>query len=129
MTHAESELAAGRVAAFHGRPADGVVPLQAVVRVARERGDLDASYEAAWLLGVCQSSAGSFGSALAVLGPLARDPSEWSPASSARPHFSALSATTIASVYRQLSMHTQAQPKDEWALARSRDGSVALFDS
>ncbi|MEI6621796.1 MAG: hypothetical protein WCP28_07820 [Actinomycetes bacterium] len=129
MTDAEPELAVGRIAAFHGRPIDGVEPLQNAVQIAIDSGVLDLGYEAAWLLGVCHSSAGHYGSALAVLGPLARDSSSWSPASPERPHFSALAATTIASVYRQLSMHTQAQPKDEWALNRSGDDPIATFDA
>lgn len=121
-------LELGRIAAFNGRPADGIEPLTTAIRRADEVDDSDARYEASWLLGVCQAAAGCYGAALAVLVPLAGDASSRSPQSPARPHYSALAATTIASIYRQLSMHTRAQSNDEWALSQSTGDQVVEFD-
>ena len=64
-------LAAGERAAFHGRPAAGIPPLQQAVETAHESGRDDEATAAAWLLGVALGAAGKYGSALAVLEPLA----------------------------------------------------------
>ena len=64
-------LAAGERAAFHGRPSAGVAPLQQAVEVGARRGRDDEATAAAWLLGVSLGAAGRYGSALAVLEPLA----------------------------------------------------------
>ena len=63
-------LVAGERAAFHGRPVDGVDPLQRAVETARAH-DLESEAAAAgWLLGVCHATAGRYGTALDVLDPL-----------------------------------------------------------
>ena len=93
-------LAAGERAAFHGRPAPGVDPLRRATELAAAEGLVAEASAATWLLGVCLSSAGRFGSALDVLAPLV---SESATAESRM--LGALAAATTASVHRQLGRH------------------------
>ena len=57
-------LAAGERAAFHGRPAAGVGPLQRAVELAHGTGREAEATAAAWLLGVCLGAGGLYGSAM-----------------------------------------------------------------
>src|SRR5262249_11851989 len=73
-------LGAGERAAFHGRPAAGVPPLQQAVEVAHANGHDDEATAAAWLRGVALGAAGRYGSALAVLEPMSERASTTHPA-------------------------------------------------
>ena len=119
-------MAAGERAAFHGRPASGVASLQTAFEQAKEQGRDAEATAAAWLLGVCLGAAGKFGSALAVLEPLATQSGTKAPE---RRLFAALAAASGASVHRQLGQHTAAQAMDEQALALAEDGPEATFDA
>jgi tetratricopeptide (TPR) repeat protein len=119
-------LAAGERAAFHGRPASGVPPLQQAVEAAHESGRDDEATAAAWLLGVALGAAGRYGSALAVLEPLAERAAVDHPA---RRLFASLAASTAASVHRQLGRHAAARELDEQAEALAGDAAEALFDA
>jgi tetratricopeptide (TPR) repeat protein len=121
-----SLLAAGERAAFHGRPASGVPPLQQAVEAAHESGRDDEATAAAWLLGVALGAAGRFGSALAVLEPLAERAAVDHPA---RRLFASLAASTAASVHRQLGRHAHARELDEQAEELAGDAAEALFDA
>jgi tetratricopeptide (TPR) repeat protein len=119
-------LAAGERAAFHGRPASGVPPLQQAVEAAHESGRDDEATAAAWLLGVALGACGRYGSALAVLEPLAERAAVDHPA---RRLFASLAASTAASVHRQLGRHAAARELDEQAEALAGDAAEALFDA
>jgi len=119
-------LAAGERAAFHGRPASGVATLQLAFDQARAAGRGAEATAAAWLLGVCLGAAGKFGSALAVLDPLAAQQGTDVPE---RRLFAALAAATSASVRRQLGQHAAAEAMDERALALADGGPEATFDA
>ena len=119
-------LAAGERAAFHGRPASGVPPLQQAVEAAHESGRDDEATAAAWLLGVALGACGRYGSALAVLEPLAERAAVDHPA---RRLFASLAASTAASVYRQLGRHEAARDLDEQAQTLAGDAAEALFDA
>ena len=119
-------LAAGERAAFHGRPASGVPPLQQAVEAAHESGRDDEATAAAWLLGVALGASGRYGSALAVLEPLAERAAVDHPA---RRLFASLAASTAASVHRQLGRHAAARELDEQAEALAGDAAEALFDA
>jgi tetratricopeptide (TPR) repeat protein len=119
-------LAAGERAAFHGRPASGVATLQSAFEQARAEGRGAEATAAAWLLGVCLGAAGKFGSALAVLDPLAAQDGADIPE---RRLFAALAAATSASVRRQLGQHDAAKVMDERALALADGGAEATFDA
>jgi tetratricopeptide (TPR) repeat protein len=119
-------LAAGERAAFHGRPAAGVAPLQRAVEAAHAAGRDDEATAAAWLLGVALGAAGRYGSALAVLDPLAEHGAAAPPA---RRLFAALAAATAASVHRQLGRHAAARTLDDRALALAGDSAEAVFDA
>lgn len=117
-------LAQGERAAFHGRPDAGVAPLERAVDAASGAG-LDAEATAAgWLLGVCLSSAGRYGAALAVLEPLVG-----TAGTPERQVLAALSGATVASIHRQLGRHSVAQGYDEMALAGSGGAGEAGFDA
>jgi tetratricopeptide (TPR) repeat protein len=118
-------LAAGERAAFHGRPATGVPPLQKAVETARASGRDDEATAAAWLLGVALGAAGKYGSALAVLEPL----TESGPVQPARRLFASLAASTAGSLHRQLGRHLAARHMDEQALELAGDAPEALFDA
>lgn len=118
-------LATGERAAFHGRPAAGVAPLQRAVELAHAQGRDAEATAAAWLLGVCLGAAGRYGAATAVLEPLAN-------ANSAEPErrlFSSLAAATLASVYRQLGRHADGRAIDTRALELAEDAEEARFDA
>lgn len=119
-------LAAGERAAFHGRPAAGIPPLQQAVETAHESGRDDEATAAAWLLGVALGAAGKYGSALAVLEPLADRAAVDHPA---RRLFASLAASTAASVHRQLGRHAAARVLDEQAESLAGDAPEALFDA
>jgi tetratricopeptide (TPR) repeat protein len=117
-------LAAGERAAFHGRPAAGVEPLQRAVETATRAGLPAEASAAGWLLGVCLASAGRYGAALTVLEPLVAE--QDSPESRV---LAALAGATVASVHRQLGRHAVAQGYDEMALAASEGAGEAGFDA
>jgi tetratricopeptide (TPR) repeat protein len=117
-------LAAGERAAFHGRPGAGVDPLRRAVDVARAGGLTAEAAAAGWLLGVCLSSAGRYGTALEVLDPLVAG--EGTPESQV---LAALASATTASIHRQLGRHAVAQGYDERALAGSQGSGEAGFDA
>lgn len=119
-------LATGERAAFHGRPAAGVGPLQRAVETAHASGRDDEATAAAWLLGVSLGAAGRYGSALAVLGPLVEHGASAPPA---RRLFAALAAATAASVHRQLGRHAAGRVLDEQALALAGGAPEAVFDA
>ena len=121
----EELLAAGERAAFHGRPADGCAPLKQAIVLASELDDEVSVVAATWLLGVCFGASGLYGSAMAVLGPLAAD--------AAGAHggsvFGSLAASTLASVNRQLGRHSEALEIDDYALVLAGDSAEAQFDA
>jgi tetratricopeptide (TPR) repeat protein len=121
-----SLLSAGERAAFHGRPVAGVAPLQQAVEAAHAAGRDDEATAAAWLLGVALGAAGRYGSALAVLEPLAERAAVDHPA---RRLFASLACSTAASVQRQLGRHAVARSQDERALALAGGAEEAVFDA
>ena len=64
MPHVDEELtdllATGERAAFHGRPAAGVAPLQRAVELAHGSGHDAEATAAVWMLGVCLGAAGRY---------------------------------------------------------------------
>ena len=123
-------LAAGERAAFHGRPDAGVAPLRTAVELAVAE-DLPAEAAAAgWLLGVCLSSAGRYGAALAVLDPVVASAGSGADDETAEARLlGALAAATVASIHRQLGRHSVAQGYDDTALAVSDGAGEAGFDA
>jgi hypothetical protein len=119
-------LAAGERAAFHGRPASGIGALESAFEQAKEQGRDAEATAAAWLLGVCLGAAGKFGSALAVLEPLAAQSGTDIPE---RRLFAALAAASAASVHRQLGQHESAKRLDEQGLALAEGGPEPTFDA
>ena len=119
-------LAAGERAAFHGRPAGGIGALESAFEQAKEQGRGAEATAAAWLLGVCLGAAGKFGSALAVLEPLAAQSGTDIPE---RRLFAALAAASAASVHRQLGQHESAKALDEQGLALAEGGAEPTFDA
>jgi tetratricopeptide (TPR) repeat protein len=117
-------LAVGERAAFHGRPSAGVQALQKAVVTARESGREAEATAAAWLLGVTLGASGRYGSALTVLDALRSDASGVE-----RRLFASLSASTAASLHRQLGRHEAALALDEQALELADGASEALFDA
>ncbi len=121
-----SVLAAGERAAFHGRPAAGIEPLERAVALAGDLG-LDTERAAAgWLLAVCHSAAGHLGRALITLAPVTTVAQG---ASSDRRLLGALAEATHASVCRQLGRHAEARAHDEQALALSDGRDEGGFDA
>lgn len=118
-------LATGERSAFHGRPSAGVAPLQRAVALAHARGHDAEATAAAWLLGVCLSAAGRYGSAIVVLEPLASS----APPEADRRLFASLAAATLGSVSRQLGRHAEGRAVDERALALAGDAPEARFDA
>ena len=119
-------LATGERAAFHGRPASGVVALELAFEKAREDGLGAEATAAAWLLGVCLAAVGRFGGSLAVLDPLVAAGTSDSPE---RRLFAALAASTSAAVRRQLGQPDLARDLDESALVFSGGAPEAAFDA
>ena len=119
-------LAAGERAAFHGRPASGVIALELAFEQARTEGKGAEATAAAWLLGVCLEAVGKFGSSLAVLEPLIAGGTSEIPE---RRLFAALAASTSAAVRRQLSQPDEARRLDEAALAFGDGAPEAGFDA
>jgi hypothetical protein len=118
-------LASGERAAFHGRPAAGVAPLQRAVEIAHSAGRDAEATAAVWLLGVCLAAAGRYGSASTVLEPLAVA----LPDEPERRLFSSLAASTMASISRQLGRHAEGRVRDEVALDVGHDAPEARFDA
>ncbi len=119
-------LAAGERAAFHGRPASGVPPLQKAVELAQSTGRDAEATAAAWLLGVALGSAGLYGSSLSVLEPVSGHGGD-APADQLL--FAALSSATMASVNRQLGRHQVARSLDQRALELAGGSAEAMFDA
>ncbi len=118
-------LAAGERAAFHGRPAAGVNPLQQAVELAHSSSRDAEATAAAWLLGVCLAASGRYGSALSVLDGLAsHDPEE-----ADKRLFCSLAAATVGSIHRQLGRHVDGQTWDNRALAMAAAADEAVFDA
>jgi hypothetical protein len=118
-------LATGERAAFHGRPAAGIGPLQRAIELAHARGHDAEAMAAAWLLGVCLGASGRYGAAMVVLEPLAgSDPGE-----PERRLFASLAAATLASISRQLGRHADGRATDQLALALADDAPEAQFDA
>lgn len=119
-------LATGERAAFHGRPASGVVALELAFERARSDGLGAEATAAAWLLGVCLAAAGKFGGSLTVLEPLVAAGGSEVPE---RRLFAALAAATSAAVRRQLGQLVEAKLLDEAAFAFSEGAPEAAFDA
>lgn len=119
-------LATGERAAFHGRPASGVVALESAFERARSDGKGAEATAAAWLLGVCLAAAGKFGGSLAVLEPLVAAGTSDVPE---RRLFAALAASTSAAVRRQLGQLHEAKLLDDAAYAYSDGAPEAMFDA
>lgn len=117
-------LAAGERAAFHGRPADGIAPLQNYLQASwpadPERG------RAQWLLGVCMTAAGQFGSAATQLQPLLALPVDAEPRTR---HIAGAAACTLASIHRQVGKFAEARAFDEWAAAVAASDPRVAFDA
>ena len=118
-------LATGERAAFHGRPAAGVAPLQRAVELAHAHGQDAEATAAAWLLGVCLGAAGRYGAAMTVLEPLANS----APEAPDRRLFASLAGATLASISRQLGRHAEGRAIDERALELAGDAAEARFDA
>ena len=118
-------LAAGERAAFHGRPAAGVPPLEQAFELARSAGRGAEATAAAWLLGVTLGASGRLGSALAVLEPLAAQRGTDIPE---RRLFAALASATVASLKRQLGLPAEAAAADEAGLMLTDGVGEAAFD-
>jgi tetratricopeptide (TPR) repeat protein len=118
-------LASGERAAFHGRPDAGVEPLRRAVELAFSEGLSAEAAAAGWLLGVCLSSAGRYGSALQILEPVATPEGDVAPELQI---FAALASASAASVHRQLGRHGAARTYDEQGLARTDGSGEAAFD-
>lgn len=103
-------MQAGERAAFHGRPLDGVAPLQQYLAASWESTPDRA--RAQWLLGVCLGAAGQFGSAAKVLQAALELPDG---ADSAARHYAGQAACALAAVHRQVGRFAEAQAYDEWA--------------
>jgi hypothetical protein len=104
-------LGEGERAAFHGRPADGIAPLAALLAQPTAV-DRDQALRARWLLGVCQGAAGLFGSASATLQPLLTLPAAPSPSDV---HYAGEGACVLASIHRQVGRFDEATAFDQWA--------------
>ena len=118
-------LASGERAAFHGRPDAGIEPLRRAVELAVSEGLSAEASAAGWLLGVCLSSAGRYGSALQILEPVATPEGDVGPELQI---FAALASASMASVHRQLGRHAVARSYDEQGLARTDGSGEAAFD-
>jgi tetratricopeptide (TPR) repeat protein len=121
-----SLLGSGERAAFHGRPAAGVDPLERAVSLATANHLPAESAAALWLLAVCQGAAGRFGQALGALDALLPVPLDALPE---RRMFGALGEATLASIHRQLGGHATARAHDEIALTLSDAVGEAGFDA
>ncbi|MDH5277958.1 MAG: hypothetical protein OEW53_02810 [Actinomycetota bacterium] len=119
-------LADGERAAFHGAPMTAVASLEQAFERSAAEGRPDVATAAAWLLGVALGAAGRFGSALAVLDPLASQDGTDVPE---RRLFAALACSTAAAVHRQLGQHTVARRLDERGLVLAEGAAEAAFDA
>jgi tetratricopeptide (TPR) repeat protein len=123
-----SLLVTGERAAFHGKPAAAVAALEQAVGLARAQGRAAESSAAGWLLGVALGAGGRYGGALTVLSPIV-DAGRAPEAVAEARLFAALSASTIASVHRQLGRHAIARASDLEALALGEGSEEASFDA
>jgi hypothetical protein len=123
-------LAAGERAAFHAPPASGIGPLQQAVVEGRATGHDAEAAMAAWLLGVCLSASGRWGSALTVMRPLLlRDDAELEGVGLERRLVASLAASTSAGVLRQLGEADQARTLDLAAERLAGGSDEARFDA
>ena len=119
-------LAAGERAAFHGRPAAGVTPLQQAV----ERRTRAAATTRPPPPRGCWVSRWARPGGTAARSPCSsRCPSAPAAAHPARRLFASLAASTAASVHRQLGRHAAARALDERAVELAGDAAEALFDA
>jgi hypothetical protein len=121
-------LATGERAAFHGRPGAGIAALASAVELAAAEGRTAEGLAARWLLGVTQSAAGFYGSALHSLAPLLDNAGHPVHDEPERRLFGALAAATSASVHRQLGRHGAARDLDTAGLALTDGTGEAAFD-
>jgi tetratricopeptide (TPR) repeat protein len=125
-------LAEGERAAFRAAPASGIAVLQQAVVEGREaERDAEAAL-AAWLLGVCLSSSGRWGSALTVMEALLVEPAPGDGDDAVGPEqrlVASLAASTTASVHRQIGRHDVARAYDEQALTWAAGSAEAAFDA
>jgi hypothetical protein len=119
-------LASGERAAFHGAPMTAVTSLEEAFERSASEGRPEVAAAAAWLLGVSLGAAGRFGSALAVLEPLATGSDADQPE---RRLFVSLASSTAAAVHRQLGQHAVARGLDEHGLALAEGAAEAAFDA
>ncbi|MDQ1249265.1 MAG: hypothetical protein QG597_3639 [Actinomycetota bacterium] len=117
-------MQAGERAAFHGRPADGVSPLQQLL--AGGYVEPAERLRAQWLLGVCLGAAGQFGSAAAALRPLLVLPAN--PTADER-HYAGEGACALASIHRQVGRFADAEAFDTWAGQVTPGDPVVQFTS
>lgn len=117
-------IAYGERAAFYGRPGDGIAPLGKALSLCQEVADADRGFQANWLLGVCLSSSGRYGSAISQLHPMLADVS-----TPIRSVYAGLAATTIASVQRQLNRYQDAHSYDDWAVKTAPNRPEVLTDA
>lgn len=124
-------LAVGERAAFHAAPASGVIPLQKAVVEGRAAGRDAEAAMAAWLLGVCLSASGRWGSALTVLRPLLLDDATPEVASTGleRRLVASLAASTSAGVLRHVGDLDQARRLDVAAERLAGGSDEARFDA
>lgn len=121
-------LASGEQAAFHGKPAEAVAVLEQAVALARSQGRPAEAAAAGWLLGVALGAGGRYGGALTVLSPIVEQ-GRADDALAEHRLFAALSASTVASVHRQLGRHAVARAADLEALALTDGAAEAAFDA
>lgn len=117
-------LAAGERAAFHGRPADGITPLQQYLHTSWQ-GDPERG-RAQWLLGVCMAAAGQFGSAVTQLQPLLTLPPNAEPRTR---HIAGAAAATLASIHRQVGKFAEARAFDDWAATVAASDPRVAFEA
>ena len=107
---------------FRGVPGQGLVPLERAEALARELGDIARLTRAAWLLGVCRTSIGAYGQALAGLTTAASDPST-------PDELRALPASAVGAIQRQLGRHAEGREWDRGALESAGDNAEARCEA
>ncbi len=115
-------LSAGERAVFRGVPGQGVVPLERAQMMAAEIADPASGARAAWLLGVCRTAIGQYGTALAGLTATAAD-------SSLDPALRSLPASAVAAIQRQIGRHEEGRDWDNGALESAAGNPEAECDA
>jgi tetratricopeptide (TPR) repeat protein len=122
-----SLLQQGERATFHGPPGAAVAALEQAVVLAQSQGRRAEVTAAAWLLGVALTAGGRYGGAMTVLSPII-DAGERNDLPAEQRLFSALSASAVATVQRQLGRHAAARDADTRGLRLAEGSSEAMFD-